>query len=237
MDSRRYKVLERKQKRSALTLLFASFVLLILLLFFGIPILSRFAGFIADLKSSSSPVIQEDKTPPAPPLFEGPLPLNTDQKELQITGRAEAGSTVKVFHNSEQIFESVVDETSKFTFQLKLQKGANIIIAATTDKSGNTSDTSPKTTIYSDKEPPSLEITSPKNGENFFGEEGKTITLEGSTETGTKVLVADRLAIVASDGKFSINITLTEGENTILVIATDEAQNKTEKELKVAYTP
>lgn len=218
-------------------LLFTSFALLISLIFFGVPILSRFASFVADLRSSSAPVLLEDKTPPAPPVFEGPFPLNTDQKELKITGRAEAGSSVKVFHNSGQIFESIIDETSKFTFTLKLQQGANIIWGTSTDKSGNTSWESPKTTIYSDNQPPPLEITSPKDGENFFGPEGKTIIVGGSTETGAKVLVSDRLAIVGNEGKFSINLILAEGENNILVVATDEAQNKTEKNLKVTYTP
>ena len=43
-------------------------------------------------------------------------------------------------------------------------------------------------------------------------------------------------AIVDAGGNFSYTLPLQNGENTIKVVATDEAGNKTEYEVKVTYS-
>lgn len=235
MISRRYRVQERRTTRSAILLILLSIALLFFLLFFGITALAKFAAFISDLQSSSKPVEQGNNAFTTPPTLDE-LPTVAQTNQIKIAGRAEAGSTLKVFVNSETIKETLVDDTGTYSMDITLSEGKNEVWTKIVDKNGNESGDSRHFKIIYDSEPPSLEITKPADGESFFGN-NKNINVEGTTEAGARAMVNDRVAIVNSDGKFSQKISLSEGENIIKVVATDEAENKTEKEIKVTYTP
>lgn len=234
MVSRRSRVQEKRMTRRAVLLFFSSLLLLVLLIFFGIPALARFAAFIGILQSSSVPILQEDKTPPAPPYVNA-LPKYVQDPKVTLTGAAEAGSTLKVSINGQKVKEIVVGDTSSFSIDLTLPQGENRIMVSATDKAGNESQASGVTVFY-DTEPPALEITSPQDGQEFFAND-KSISIEGKTETDAKVSINDRIAIVDGEGNFSQTVTLSEGDNTFNVKATDEAGNETEKQLTVKYTP
>lgn len=240
MISRRYRVQEKRLTRKGIFLLLFSVVLLILLLYAGIPILAQFAAFMSTLKNSSAPIAQEDKTPPVPPSFEAPFPEYTQDRTITARGRAEAGSILKMYNNGTKIKEFIVDDSSKFSAEIPINAGENMIWATATDVSGNESSLSTRYRIIYGKEPPKLTVTKPLDGENFYGET-KTITVEGNVakDSGVdiRVTVNERLAIVDSDGNFSAQIPLLEGENNLVVVAVDEAGNKTEKTITVFYTP
>lgn len=235
MISRRYRVQERRTTRSAVLLILLSIGLLFFLLFFGITTLAKFAAFVSDLQSSSKPVEQENKALAAPPTLDD-LPTVAQTEQIKITGRAEVGSTLKVFVNSETVKETLVDDTGTYSLEITLSEGKNEVWVKTVDKNGHESGDSRHFKIIYDETPPTLEITKPGDGESFFGN-NKNINVEGTTEAGARVMVNDRVAIVNGDGKFSQRISLSEGENIIKVVATDEAENTTEKEIKVTYTP
>lgn len=190
---------------------------------------------VTDLRGSSVPIAQDDKTPPAPPFLINSLPLFSSGEKIGLSGRAEAGSTLRVFHNENKIKEFVVPETSSFDVDVKLSPGRNDLWATSTDPAGNESTSSTWKIIY-DIEPPALEVGTPADGASFFGDE-KAVNVNGKTEPEAQVNVNDRVAIVNSNGEFSQNIALSEGENTITLIVTDQAENKTEKTLKVTYSP
>lgn len=235
MISRRYRVQEKRTTRNAVLLLLLSAGLLLFLLFFGIPSLINFAVFVSNLKNSSTPIAQEDKTPPIPPQFDEP-PRYVKTDKIMVGGRAEAGSTLKLFHQEKLIKETVVDDKSNYSLEVSLDKGENTLFVTATDKAGNESERSAQRTVIYDLEPPTLEVTKPKDGESFSGD-NKTIDIEGIVEQDTKVTVNDRLTIVGAGGKFNYKFTLSEGENQIVIIALDPAENKTEKQIKVTYTP
>lgn len=152
-----------------------------------------------------------------------------------MTGRAEAGSTLRLFQNNTQIKEFLVPETSNFEIDVKLLTGHNPLYVTATDSAGNENRSSVWDVLY-DLEPPAVEVSSPQDGASFFGSE-KTIDVKGKTEAEAKVTVKDRIAIVDSNGEFSLKLELVEGENTITVTAIDSAENKTEKTVKVTYSP
>lgn len=235
MISRRYKVQEKRMARRAIVLISLSIALFLFLVLFGIPALARFAAFVGDLRSSSEPILSEDKTPPAPPFVET-LPDYAKERKLTIRGNAEASSTLKVFLNGEQVKETLIDDTSSFSLEITIQEGENRIWAKAIDKAGNESDSSRTQTVIYDNQPPTLEITRPQDGESFFGS-NKSVTIEGKTEPEARVIVNERVAIVDPEGSFTINFTLAEGENTITVKAVDGAENETEKSLTVSYSP
>ena len=88
-----------------------------------------------------------------------------------------------------------------------------------------------------DTTPPVITITSP---EDNYTTDADTITITGTaTDKGTGI---DTLTIngnnisVSKDGSFSYTVNLTEGTNTINIVATDKAGNKITKTMTITYT-
>lgn len=235
MVSRRSRVHERRLARKAFLLLIASLGLFLFLLFFGIPSLIRFAIFINELKGSSVPLIQEDKTPPAPPRLDS-LPSYKNEGEIKVAGTAESAATLKVFRSGELEKETLVGEEGTFSLTLRLSVGENRVWATATDPAGNESEPSEVQVVVYDKEPPTLELTKPEAGKELYGLQ-KNVTVEGTTESDARVSVNERLAIVDGEGNFSLQVPLEEGENILTVKAVDQAGNETERTTTVYYSP
>ncbi|TSC90453.1 MAG: Uncharacterized protein G01um10145_125 [Microgenomates group bacterium Gr01-1014_5] len=235
MISRHARIQDKKATRSGVLLLFLSLLLLGGLLVFGIPALAKFAGLVVNLQGSQ-PIESEDKNTPAPPVFYTTVPSSVKEEILKLEGMAEGGSTVFVYLNDEKVKEFVVPNSGNFDVKLTLAEGENLIWAVTRDLAENKSGESGRIKVSYDSQAPILEITEPADATAFSGSE-KSITVRGITEKGARVTVNDRLAIVSPEGAFSQKVTLTEGENIILVTVVDEGENETEKTLKVIYQP
>lgn len=235
MYSRRLKIEERRNKRKAYLYLLLTIVSLYLIITYGIPSVAKFATFLLDLRKTSEPVESQDTTPPPPPNLES-LPNSTKDQTLEIRGSTEEGATVFLSLNG-KLEEVLADSEGKFTYSLKLRKGENTLIVYAKDASGNESaKTNPLEVTY-DTEPPELEITKPTDGSEFFGSRQRQVVIEGKTEPNAKVQINDRLVVVENDGTFAFVTTLNQGENPFTVKSEDEAGNKTEKTLKLLFTP
>lgn len=113
-----------------------------------------------------------------------------------------------------------------------LNEGSNVIKVDCADNDGNAA-TQVSVTFKVDTVPPTLNITSPVQG---LITNKATVTVKGTTNdaTSSPVLVVikvnegeDISVTVGSDGSFTKDITLVEGNNTIKVIATDSAKKQT----------
>nr|DAY68088.1 MAG TPA: Ig-like domain protein [Caudoviricetes sp.] len=114
-----------------------------------------------------------------------------------------------------------------YTPQAALADGSHTIKVDASDNDGNAA--TQKTVTFSiDTVPPTLSITSPANG---LVTNISTITVSGTsndvTSSPVTITVNGTAVTVGSDGAFTTSIKLTEGENTITVIATDSAGKKT----------
>lgn len=104
-----------------------------------------------------------------------------------------------------------------------LSDGSNNVSLAVTDNDGNVSDTATVTFTISTAAP-SLSITSPT--ENLLTN-AATVTVSGVATAGTSYVSVTSVTVnggavtIGSDGSFSTTVGLTEGENTITIIATD----------------
>ncbi|HBL52208.1 MAG: hypothetical protein A3D24_02185 [Candidatus Blackburnbacteria bacterium RIFCSPHIGHO2_02_FULL_39_13] len=232
MISRREKVQEKRMAKSGIVFLLTSILLLALLIIVGIPTLGKIASMV-----NNKPVVQQDdKTPPTPPQFDD-LPRYTKEDKVTINGRAPAGSILKIFRNDKKVREIKIDDTSLFTAEIPLEQKLNSIYATSTDERGNESGDSRTSIVNYIAQPPSLEITRPQDKQTFYGDD-KDLRVEGKTDNSdVSIKVNDRIAIVAGNGVYSQNIILSEGENSITVVATDLAQNTTEKKISVTYSP
>lgn len=236
---RRLSRLRRKEEARSLHQAFLfgilTIILLLLLIFWGIPTLIRMAIFLGNIRGSSLPVETEDTLPPTPPAL-SPLPSATNSAKVNLRGFAEAGSTVEIFLNNISERKLIAEKNGTFVAsEITLNSGRNEIAAEATDNAGNTSQKSGKIVIFYDITPPELTISEPADRSYFSGMENQ-IKIVGKTEEDITVTVNDRFVIVGSEGNFEFVFTLSDGENLIRIVATDQAGNKTEKELTVSYS-
>lgn len=202
--------------------------------FFGLPVVTRFAAFIHDITSGDQPIEITDKTPPAPPLLHD-VPSYTNKQTLDVKGSAEPGSTVKIYANNTDS-EIVVNNEGIFTTQIKIRDGENKVWAKAIDESGNESQETDKISITYDNEPPELELSKPQDGESFYGDKNREISVEGQTEGANKVTIDGRVAIINQNGKFNLSIRLEPGTNEVIIKASDIAGNETEMSVSVTYS-
>ncbi|MFZ5845610.1 MAG: hypothetical protein ACOY0S_04035 [Patescibacteria group bacterium] len=78
----------------------------------------------------------------------------------------------------------------------------------------------------------SLTITAPANGATV---RSPKVVVRGKTVARAEIFVNEVETVADERGNFSATITLEEGENYILVVATDEQGQVAEKELVVTY--
>lgn len=230
---RRRQTEEQKNIKRAIYLVILSIGLLILFLYFGLPLLARFSTFLGNLRKDSEPVLSNDTTPPAPPTFYD-LPEYTQKPSVEISGRSEEGATVIVYANGKK-HELLADKNGEFFFDFELRRGDNRLSAKAIDKAGNEGLETKEYSITNDSEPPDLEITNPTDT-NVSGSSNKQITIEGTTEEGVTLTINDRIVAVSSDGSFTMATTLSDGENKFTIKAADRAENETETTLTINFS-
>jgi len=233
--SRRVAIEEKNNQKRAVIFVALSILTIIILFFFGIPLIAKFVSFISDFTNKNTPITLNDNTPPAPPRFDN-LPDATNKEIFEVTGTTEEGVTVYVFLNSSEK-EIIADSYGEFATSLDLTKGENIIYAISKDQSGNKSAESEKYVILFDNENPEISINSPSNGDNFYGSGQKEIEITGKTDPNVNLTVNDRYVSITDSGDFKYKLSLNEGENILNFKAIDKAQNEAEKTVTVTFTP
>lgn len=108
-----------------------------------------------------------------------------------------------------------------------LGEGAHTVYLNVKDNDGNAA-TQKSVTFTVDTVPPTLNVTSPADG---LVTNNATLTVSGTTNDATSspvtLTVNGKAVTVAANGSFSTNVQLTEGSNTITIVATDSAGKST----------
>lgn len=230
--SRLTEIDEKRSIRSAIIFGGLTVLIIILMIFVGLPQLSKFVALFS--KSSPSAVTPSSSTL-LPPYIQT-LPKDTNQQSIIVKGTAQPNSAVKVFFSNSSD-ETVTDDSGNFAMNVTLSKGSNIIYAKTVDSSGNESQPSTSFTVNYTNQVPNLTVNTPQNNQTFYADAQKNITIQGSTDAGNTITVNDHIVIVDDEGKFSYPFTLQNGVNELKIVSTDKAGNKKEIDLKVAFNP
>lgn len=230
----------RIEKQTRKTIFFSIFGILIVFFIFiklGIPILVNFSLFISSSKQNQTN--QEGKntnTFVATPVIN--LPFNaTNSATISITGTGQPKQTISLYLNDNLIAKTAVLKDRTFTFSdIKLDKGENNFKAKSLIENEGESEFSEMVSItYKDKKP-NLTVDSLTDGQ-AFKKDDKTAEIKGKTDSGVKIIVNGFWAIVDENGNYSYQLPLQNGDNQIKIVASDDAGNTTEKELKVTYSP
>lgn len=233
--SRRAFIEERRNIKKIYFYLFLSLLGLIFLIFLGIPILVKFAGFVGNFAKINKPIQIQDKIPPAPPQFDD-LPEYTNTESLNISGTSENGAIIEILANN-NLSEVVADNNGRFLFLFNLNEGENTISATSRDTSNNKSTETKTYRIIFDNTEPKLEILSPKEGESFYGNSQRQVSIKGTLNEQVNLKINNRSVPQNEDYSFVYTTTLNEGANSFNIKAIDYASNLSEATISVNFTP
>lgn len=234
ISSHRLKIEEKKVYRKLLTSLGIFVAAILILIYAGIPILTKTIIFLTSFRKENV-VSTPENILINPPILD-PLAEATNSGTIAVSGMADKEVTVRISVNGEELAKVPTDKDGKFTSKnIRLKEGENIITATTLREDKESSPSQPLLISFK-KNPPKLDISAPVDGQKFIAE-AKEITINGETDPGNRVTVNDRFVIVAQDGKFNYKVTLSDGGNNFKIIATDIAGNQTIVERKVNYSP
>jgi len=232
--------LSRKQKsknlRIALLMSLLTALFLGALVYYGVPLFIKAAGWWGDVQFADSTIENDDRIAPPPPRVIIPTKV-TNQTDIDIKGFAEPGSTVKIFINCTERKQITTENNGQFlASEVKLSSGDNSVYATATDDAGNISQQSGESTITYDNQPPQLVIESPTNNKQFYGSDQQNVEIVGQTDPDTRVWINERLVIMGTEGRFVSSIRLKDGSQDITIRAVDAAGNETTKILTLSYS-
>ncbi|OGH11503.1 MAG: hypothetical protein A3B38_01705 [Candidatus Levybacteria bacterium RIFCSPLOWO2_01_FULL_36_13] len=225
---------EKKQKKTFFLSILGIIVLLFLLFRYGLPTLINFSLFLAGNREPANLVDKKDPLYIAPPVFDS-MPVATNSSRIEIKGIGEKNSKIELYINGKKNSEILTNEDGKFSLDVILKSGENIFTVRQLIKD-NKSEFSSASTIYFKDTPPMLGITFPSDGANFKKED-RFIEVKGNTDVNVTVTVNGFYSVISESNIFSYTLGLHDGENEIKAIAEDIAGNRTEKSVKVNYSP
>jgi bacillopeptidase F len=233
---RRSRLTKRTEKNTRKTI-FLSILGIIIVLFllfkFGLGLLVNFSLFVSGSKNQQSNTntnsINFIAAPVLDPTFEA-----TNSAQVTITGKADKDKDVYLYINNSEVDQVISDDKGNFKFIEKLNKGNNQINAKIKIKDKE-SDFSNTLTINFLNSQPKLDVSSPSDGAQFKKDQN-TANVTGATDSGVSVTVNGFWAQIDDANNFSYVLHLQNGDNQIKIIATDQAGNKTEKDIKVNYS-
>ena len=234
--SRLRKFEEKRQERKIVGALAGIVAIFLFLVFFGLKILTAFSLLVDNIRGNSKKTTNTTQEQLILPAELDPIPTATNSATILITGKGTAGLTAILNINELDTKETKVTEDGSFKFtNVPLSDGSNSFSVKLTDDKNNVSTSSEVLTITYKKSKPTLDVTTPSDGARISGEQN-TMTVSGKTEDTNTVTINGRLVVMKSDGSFTYDYPLGEGDTTLQIVAKDPAGNETKVERKVSYS-
>jgi hypothetical protein len=163
--------------------------------------------------------------------------ITSKTSDLTISGTAEAGTTVELFEGSTSLGTATADANGVFSRDISLSAGAHSITARSTDVAGNTSALSTALVIAVDTSVatpagPDLASTDDSGASATDNVTSRTtgLTVSGTAEANGTVELFDGtnslgVVNVASNGTYTLDLTLAAGTHSITAKPTDASGN------------
>lgn len=172
-------------------------------------------------------ILNFNNHPDAAISFEKNEYTNKDKVEAYVTLNKEYG--IRFFDNGEEVLDEVKSQKSgTYTYEIPVVEGKNEIQVYVVDENGNMRSTSD--TVTKDTVAPTLQISKDINGTKTYG---NTIELSGKVTDYDAITLNGKSISPDWEGNFDEKISLTDGDNHIVVSATDKAGNEAKYDVVV----
>lgn len=232
--SRLTRKLEKQTIKNLILSVLGIVIILIALIKYGIPLLVNLSLFVSGTKKQESSNPSTSTFIP-PPILSSKYE-STNSAQVKIEGSGSPNQIIDLYINGNLVDKIETKDDSSFSFETLLVPGENIIRAKTITENGKESNLSESLTITFKSVAPTLEIKYPQDGQSFLKDQN-TAEIKGTTDPHVRVTVNNFWAIIDEKNNFSYSLALKDGDNEIKIVAEDQAGNKTEKTIKVRYSP
>jgi len=234
--SRLQRVKRKREARQGYLYIFVAIIAVIALIFWGVPALANWASLF--FENDDPGIVDEFELAPTPPVIFD-IPESTPSARIDVEGIAQPGVEVALYLNNVEYEKKVTDDTGSFTFdRVSLDQGENFIYAISIAKSGKESEKSKSYSINVDNTPPSVEISSPENGTEFYGDTERLVEIQGTvSDDAYNLFIGGRKAIINSDKSFNLRYQLQEGAQEIEIVVSDKAGNESKSSLSLSWRP
>jgi hypothetical protein len=226
--------IKRKAIHNVILVICGFVILVIVLIFFGANLLTSFSLLVEKSQGNNDTTSsgQQDTTFVAPPTL-NTLADAVNKPQVDVSGFGLKNQTIELYVNEQLVDKAEVGSDNKFHFSTVALKEGQNTIKVKANVNNKQSDFSNIDTISYLKNPPSLSISNPQDGQGFSKGSSPTVSIQGQTDIGAKVTVNGAWAIVDEQGKYNYLYTLKDGDNDIKAVATDDAGNQTTKEIHI----
>ncbi|HEV2339392.1 MAG TPA: hypothetical protein VGT05_01340 [Patescibacteria group bacterium] len=231
--SRLSETVERRNMKRLVFSVAGIITVLFVVIKFGIPTLINFSLFLSGGGSTVTANNQQSPSILYPPTINMPFTA-TNSASIIVSGTAQQKTSVLLYVNN--TLTDTVDTQDNGTFffhNVTINSGQNTLQAKTKNDKSVSDFSFPVTVSYLNK-PPSLTIDSPHDGDTI-AKDSSSVTVSGKTDSEAHVTVNGFWAVIDANGTYSYNLSLQGGNNDIKVVATDQAGNTTEKDIKVNH--
>ena len=177
----------------------------------------------------------DTSVPPQTPIIAAPADA-TNSAQLTLSGFSQKGNQIVVLDNGTELKRGSANDDGSFTLPLDLQAGDNSLTAYAISPSQKESQTSQAYLVKYDNEPPKLDISTPHDNDTVNGSKNQQLSINGTTDPGSRVTVNDNIVFVKADGSFVGSIHLNSGDNALNIKSTDPAGNVTEQKLTIHFS-
>lgn len=233
--------LTRRIERKGRKKMFFSFLIGIILVYslftWFFPLLIGNLTFINKLKDPQKKIIPvSENITLAPPVFNIPFDA-TNSSALIIRGYSTPEKQVELYIDDNLLDTIKVNEDGSFTSsRIFLNIGTNNIFGKTIDDKGNQSLPSKTIRVLYSNEKPKLVVNEPSDNQTITGGD-KKVKVSGSTNTDNIITINGSRVIVDQNGNFSQIIDINDGDNDLVISATNNIGNTTQIGRKVIYQP
>lgn len=233
---RSVKKTEKRLRRNLILTILVIFSITYAAFTWGIPALIGSLSVFNKLKPETKKEKITENSAIAPPVLSIPFEA-TNSAHLPISGYASSNSEIEIFLDEQSVSKIKTEGDGGFkTDPIILSLGTNNITAVTINEKGEKSFPSKNIRLIFSNEKPKIEVSEPADGKVVQGGDKKT-TISGKTDPTNSVTVNGSTVIVNSDGQFQTTVELSDGDNIVIVIATNNVGNTTQIQKKVTYIP
>lgn len=227
--------LEKNAKKNIIWIAIICIILLYAMIAWIIPFLVGGLTYFNRYKQVDKQTSIVEDTAVAPPVLNIPYEA-TNTATIKIKGFASPDSKVEIYVGND--LKDTISTSFDGSFEVEnisLTEGNNAIYGKTVlDNKTSLPSKAIRIAFSSDK--PKLEVSEPADNQEIKGGD-KKVKISGNTDRKNNVLINGAYVIVNSEGKFSTELQINEGDNQISIEAINQFGSKEIIQKTVKYTP
>ena len=223
----------RNNKAKIITAVVVVVLILGFIFTLGIKILLNTSIFVANIfnKNQITPTVANEDVYGSISIDN--IPTATNSARIVVSGSVVNYSILRFYINGDKIKEKILDSSDNFSEEIgDLVSGNNEVFVKVLTKDQKKSKNSTVFKVFYSNQKPKLDISEPSDNSKTSQQD---LTIKGTTDKEVFIKVNDIPVVVDANGSWETSVKLKDGDNQIVITASDTAGNMESKTITVNY--